>query len=145
MTKYTNEFSSLFNHINRMAVGFEPLLKDIETNIRFATNTYPPHNVIMKNENEYNIEFAIAGFKKDEITLEVIKSTLVVEGDKGKVDSEDKNSYLFHGISNRSFKKSFNLADNVKVVDAGLEDGILSIKLVKEIPEEEKAQKIVIK
>jgi len=120
-----NSFDQLFDQLNRMSIGFEPMFRHFEND--FGSG-YPPYS-ITKNDNEFTLEIAIAGFKKDEIEISENVDTLIVSGRKNKVPA---SNILYQGIAARSFTRQFKLANNVKVKDAKLEDGILTIVLYEE-------------
>jgi molecular chaperone IbpA len=122
-----------FAPLNRALIGFDDLFNTLE--YRTATN-YPPYNVIKTDENNYTIEVAVAGFKKKEITVQVDKDQLVVKG--AKVKEEDKQQYLHHGLSARSFSHQFTIAEHMVVRSAVMEDGILTVVLERKLPESKK-------
>lgn len=102
---------------------------------------YPPYNIEVLADNKYAIELAVAGFDEKELDIKVEKGTLIVRGEKQR---QDEHKYLYHGIANRTFERKFNLADYVEVIDASLKNGLLTISLVKEIPEAMKPKSIAI-
>ena len=108
------------------------------------TPAYPPYNVIKFNDNEYSLQFAVAGFKKPDINITTEKSILTITGQAAEPQFEDGASYVHKGIAGRKFKRSFTLPEYFEVDWAGLEDGILSIGLVRNIPEEKKPKQITI-
>ena len=110
------------------------------------SNYYPPHNILKLSYDSFALEFAVAGFKQEELEVLLDKNTLVISGKK---KSEDKSqitdiSYHYKGISTRSFKKSFQLEKYLEVVDVSLSDGILKILLERIVPEEEKPKILTI-
>ena len=109
-----------------------------------TTPSYPPHNVIRFNDNEYSLQFAVAGFKKEDIDITVDKGALIITGQAAEPQFEDGAGYVHKGIAGRKFKRSFTLPEYFEVDWAGLEDGILSIGLVRNIPEEKKPKQITI-
>lgn len=122
--------------LNRALVGFDGFLDSFER--RFASqlqNNYPPHNVIKVDENNYTIELAVAGFDKDEITVEVENDTLTI---KGECLRESKGEFLHRGLSMRNFTRQFQLAEHVVVKGAFTKNGILAIQLERIVPEEKK-------
>ena len=121
-------------------VGFDRLFNALER-VTVEKSSFPPHNIMKdeKNANKYYIELAIAGFSQDEIDIELVKGTLSISGKK---DKNENRSYLYCGIANRSFKKTFHLAETVRVNGAGLSDGILTVELENIIPEEELPKRI---
>jgi len=148
MTKtLSTNFSPLFNQLNRVALGFDPIFHDIENRFNVATSNYPPYNVAQKGENTISLEIAVAGFKKEEIEVEFRQRKLTVSGKKIDVDEEDEIlvKYTHKGISTRAFKLSWTVADHVEVSSAELVDGILIVDLAREVPEEEKPTLIDIK
>jgi molecular chaperone IbpA len=100
---------------------------------------YPPYDIEMLEENKYAITVAVAGFSREELSLEVEKNVLTVRGEKR--DKVEKH-YLHRGIANRKFERKFNLADHVEVTGAELANGLLTVQLVKEIPERMKPKTI---
>jgi molecular chaperone IbpA len=132
--------------LHRHAIGFDQLFDQIERT--FASNrgadNYPPHNVIKLDDTHFVIEVAVAGFKQDEIDVELKDGALVVKGEQAKVEEETKPEYLHKGISARNFNRVFTLAENVEVRGATVENGILAVALELVVPEEKKAKKIAI-
>jgi molecular chaperone IbpA len=124
-------------------VGFDRLFDALDR-VTVEKVSFPPHNIGRdeKTPNKYFIELAIAGFSQDEIEIEVVKGTLSISGKKK--DRNENHSYLYCGIANRSFKKTFHLAETVRVNGAGLSDGILTVELENIIPEEELPKRIPI-
>ena len=123
----------------RSTVGFDRLFDLLDNTAR---PDWPPYNIEKKNENEYRISMAIAGFGSDDIELTQHGTTLIVLGQK---KAEDEGRQVLHqGIAFRHFKQTFNLADHVKVASANLENGLLSIDLVREVPEQLKPRRIEI-
>jgi molecular chaperone IbpA len=105
---------------------------------------YPPFDLVKTGDNQYQIDLAVAGFKPDEIDITAQQNVLIVTGKK-KEESENKGSdYVYRGIANRSFERRFALADHIQVKGADMKDGLLSIDLVREIPEAMKPKKISI-
>lgn len=127
----------------RNTVGIDNLFDRITRNIDMASNAgnYPPYNIIKTGDETYEIQIAAAGFRQDEIDVEVKDGQLIVHGSQGQsVEVE----YLHHGISNRSFLRTFQLSDYVEVKDALMKDGILTVRLERQIPEAMKPKKIAI-
>lgn len=129
--------------IHRFGVGFERMLDRVDEILRTnqTTTNYPPYNIIRENENVYSIEVAVAGFNEGEITINVEKSQLIIEGKKTNTSNVN---YVHQGIGNRDFSRIFTLADHVEVVSAHQENGILSIKLERQIPDDKKPKTIAI-
>src|SRR5690348_18258013 len=133
----TVDFSPLF----RSAIGFDRLFDLAEAAQRVGEETYPPYNIERFDENRFQISVALAGFKPDEVSLTVEQNVLTLEGRKGE---KEEKSFLHRGISARSFKRQFTLADHVEVKGARFEDGLLIIDLQREIPEAVKPRRIPI-
>ena len=136
---------SLFHNINRYAIGFDHLMDHmvaLQNNDVLAGNDYPPYDIVKAGEDKYTIELAVAGFKKDELSLEVKDQYLTIKGDSNKRHSNEE--YLHKNIARRSFQRRFTLADNIEVTDAKFEDGVLEINLFHNIPEDQKPKQIVI-
>lgn len=127
----------------RNSIGFDRLASLLDSALRTDTVTsgYPPYNIEMLGENRYAITLAVAGFEQTELDIMVEKGVLTVRGKKAK---EEERHYLHQGIANRAFERKFNLADYVEVTGADLNNGLLTIKLVKEIPEAMKPRTIAI-
>jgi molecular chaperone IbpA len=104
-------------------------------------DAYPPYNIETAGEDSYRITLAVAGFRNEELSIVDHQGTLTVSGTK---EGEDKAQYLHHGLAGRSFQRQFSLADYVKVTGAKLEDGLLQIDLVREVPEAAKPRTIKI-
>ena len=128
-----------FGPFNRALIGFDQVFDTIE--YRNSVN-YPPYNVIKSDENNYVIEVAVAGFKKKEIIVQLDKDQLVVKGTKQK--DEQKQHYLHHGLSARSFNHQFTIAEHMVVKSAIMEDGILTVVLERKLPESKKPRIIEI-
>jgi len=110
-----------------------------------SVNTaYPPYNVIKFSDDEYVMEFAVAGFKKDDISITTEKDVLTIKGEKEDPEFEKDSGYVHKGIAGRKFKRSFTLPEYFEVVGAEMEDGILKINLERQIPEEKKPKQIAI-
>jgi molecular chaperone IbpA len=109
-----------------------------------TTPGYPPYNVIKFNDNEYSLQFAVAGFKKPDIDITVENGILKISGKSPEPQFEDGAGYVHKGIAARKFARSFTIPEYFEVDWAGLEDGILSIGLTRNIPEEKQPKKITI-
>lgn len=135
----TFDFSPLF----RSTVGFDRMQRMLESATRSdEANGYPPYNIEKLEENAYRITMAVAGFGEADIEIEVKDSVLFVVGRQPEEPTE--RSFLYRGIAGRAFRRNFQLADHVKVQGASLENGLLHIDLVREIPEAMKPRKIAI-
>ncbi|KAA0588407.1 molecular chaperone IbpA [Azospirillum lipoferum] len=134
----TIDFAPLF----RSTVGFDRLFDLLDGAARFeAADDYPPYNIEKTGEDAYRITMAVAGFEPDELSITTQPNLLVVAGQKAK---QDNVQYLHHGLATRAFEHRFDLADYVRVKDANLENGLLSVDLVRELPEAMKPRKIQI-
>ena len=133
-----------FTPLYRSVVGFDRLANLIETASKLeGPSGYPPYNIETVGENAYRIEIAVAGFKADELNLEVKENLLTVQGKKAANDDAQRR-YLHRGLAERDFERRFQLADYVVVTDAALNDGLLSISLRRELPEALKPRRIAI-
>jgi molecular chaperone IbpA len=132
-----------FAPFRRSTVGFDRLFDMLE-NSSFGNGgeNYPPFDLIKEGDNEYRIELAVAGFGPEEIDITSQQNQLIVTGRKGDETEQRSSDYIYRGIANRSFERRFALADHIQVKGAGLKDGLLSIELVREIPEAMKPKKI---
>ena len=128
----------------RSTVGYDRLgsLIDAAFQTEKTSNGYPPYNIEVVEENNYAITVAVAGFKEAELDIQVENGVLTVQGKK-ETPNEAK-TFLHQGIANRSFERKFNLADHIEVTGADLHDGLLTVKLLKEIPEAMKPKSISI-
>jgi molecular chaperone IbpA len=133
-----------FAPFRRSTVGFDRLFDMLEnSSFGQAQENYPPFDLIKLGENDYRIELAVAGFKADEIDITAQQNVLIVSGKKKEEEAEKKDSdYIYRGIATRSFERRFALADHIQVRGADLKDGMLSVELVREIPEAMKPRKI---
>lgn len=133
-----------FTPYRRTTVGFDRLF-DLLENTRAAAqgDNYPPFNIERTSDTEYLVTIAVAGFKPDEIDITAQENLLVVAGKK-QVDSNDNRDFLHLGIANRNFERRFQLADHVFVKGADLADGLLTVHLEREVPEQLKPRKIAI-
>jgi len=126
----------------RSVVGFDRLADLLDSASTEAASGYPPYNIERTAENAYRIEIAVAGFKADDLNIEVKENLLTVQGRKAANDEAKR--YLHRGLAERNFERRFQLADYVVVQDAGLANGLLSITLKRELPEALKPRRIEI-
>jgi molecular chaperone IbpA len=132
-----------FAPYRRSTVGFDRLFDMLENGASGGNGeNYPPFDLIKAGDNEYRIELAVAGFKPDEVDIIAQQNVLVVTGRKQDESQETAPDYVYRGIANRSFERRFALADHIQVRSADLKDGLLSVKLVRDIPEAMKPKKI---
>ena len=134
----TIDFSPLY----RSVVGFDRLASLLETASVDAAAGYPPYNIERTDENAYRVEIAVAGFRPEELNIEVKENLLTVQGRKAAND--DQRKFLHRGLAERNFERRFQLADYVIVTEAALADGLLSISLKRELPEALKPRHIEI-
>lgn len=129
----------------RSTVGFDRLfaLLDQASGLENAP-TYPPYNIERTDENAYRITVAVAGFGEADLQLEVKENLLTVKGEKKAAEDQPRAEVLHQGIAARAFERRFQLADHVHVTGAALENGLLHIDLVREIPEAKKPRSIPI-
>lgn len=127
----------------RSSVGFDRFanLLSAASRVDQNENGYPPYNIEVTSEDHYRITMAVAGFGRSELEIVSEPNKLVVSGKRGE---EEEGQYLYRGIAGRSFERRFSLADHVKVEGARLENGLLHIELVRELPEAMKPQNITI-
>ena len=131
-----------FTPYRRSTVGFDRLFDFLENSARNEqVDNYPPFDLERVSDDRYRITLAVAGFKRDEIDITARQNLLVVTGRKGENRSKEGN-FLHVGIATRAFERRFELADFVRVENAALQDGLLAIELVREIPEAMKPRKI---
>jgi molecular chaperone IbpA len=135
-----------FAPLYRSTVGFDRLFSMLDNVGQVETApSYPPYNIERTGENEYRVTMAVAGFCEDDLSIEFRENTLTVKAEKAETGkTEEGREFLFRGIAARSFERRFQLADHVEVRNATLENGLLHIDLVREIPEGMKSRKIEI-
>jgi molecular chaperone IbpA len=133
-----------FGPLYRSTVGFDRLFQLLDNvgGVESEASTYPPYNIERKADNEYRITMAVAGFTRDEIDIQVKEQSLTVKGEK-KSDDKDRQ-FLHRGIATRAFERRFQLADHVEVTGADLQDGLLHVDLVRNVPERLKPRAIQI-
>ena len=126
----------------RATVGFDRVFNLLDSVAgQASTNGYPPYNIEKSGDNDYRIVMAVAGFAEAELNVTQKENELLVTGQTSAEGQEEKQ-YLYRGIAGRNFERRFQLADHVKVVGAKLANGLLTIELQREIPEEKKARAI---
>ena len=131
-----------FTPYRRNTVGFDRLFELLETTGRAAQNeNYPPFNIERTGENDYKITVAVAGFKKDEITVEVDQDQLVIKGQKSET-ANTTTVYMHRGLSARDFVRQFTLAEHMIVNGATIQDGVLQVNIQRIVPEELKPRLI---
>ena len=145
----TSRDLSIFNSLRPFSIGFENMFDQFESmlgNGGMVQSNYPPYNIRKAGKDKYAIEVAVAGFNKDDVEVEFEDKLLTVRTKKvNKTVEKDGDEIIHKGISQRSFSRSFTIADDVKVSDAKLQDGLLTISCEKIIPEQKKKKLIPIK
>ena len=129
----------------RSSVGFDRMLDMFESVNRLdqSAPTYPPYNIEKTGEYEYRISLAVAGFAEADLEIEAREGMLTVTGRQGKEDEKERQ-FLHRGIAGRAFERTFRLADHVQVTGAKLENGLLHIELVRNVPEAMKPRRVLI-
>jgi molecular chaperone IbpA len=132
--------------IHKFGIGFENMFDELmRVSAQQGNTNYPPYNIVQVNEDEYMISLAVAGFGLDNLSVTKDKKFLIIEGKEYQSDSEKiEPNYLHKGISNRDFRREFQLADHVEITNAHLELGILNVHLKREVPEEARPKTIAI-
>ena len=128
----------------RSTVGFDRLFSMLDQAAGYdnSGSSYPPYNIERTGENAYRITLAVAGFAEPEISIEAKQNTLTIKGDKPTKTDEKKGEVLYQGIAARAFERVFQLAEHVEVRGALLENGLLHVDLVREVPEAAKPRQI---
>jgi molecular chaperone IbpA len=124
--------------LSRALIGFDTMFDQMER--RYANsinNNYPPHNIIKTGDNQYEIQLAVTGFDKSEISVTIENNVLIVKGESAAADYAPE-AYLHRGLATRDFVKEFPLAEHIEVTGAETKNGMLTIKLVRNIPESAK-------
>jgi molecular chaperone IbpA len=137
----TFDYSPLF----RSTVGFDRLMRLLEESMQWSeggNGGYPPYNIEKLAQDQYRVTLAVAGFSERDLAIHVRENALLIEGKRNEPEGE--TAYLHRGIAGRSFKRQFQLADHVRVTSASLQNGLLVIDLVREVPEAMKPRRIEI-
>jgi len=140
---------SVWNSLRPFSVGFDSIFDEfdrmLESTERYSTN-YPPYNIKKVNDTDYRIEVALAGYDKDDIEVELKDSALTVRNKTREQTIDEKGNGVIHkGISTRQFERAFTISEDIKVKDAELKNGLLTIDLERIIPDEKKSRLIDIK
>jgi molecular chaperone IbpA len=148
--KMTSKDLSIFNSLRPFSIGFDDMFDQFESmlggNGVSVQSNYPPYNIRKAGKDKYAIEIALAGFNKNDVEVEYEDNLLTVKTKQiKKTNEKDGNEIIHRGISQRSFARSFTIADDVKVGDAELKDGLLTISCEKIIPEAKKKKLIEIR
>ena len=149
MTKTLTLRSFDIPQITKFGIGFDNMFDDLmRVTAQQSSTNYPPYNLVQISDDEYMISIAVAGFGHDNLSVTKDKNFLIVEGTHAAETVENTDStavFLHKGISERSFRREFQLADHVEITNANLELGILSIHLKREVPEEMKPKQYFLK
>ena len=148
----TNKALSIFNRLRPVSVGFDSIFDHFgsmwdDDFINDIQPSYQPYNIVKSGKNTYDIEVALAGFNKKDINVEVENGMLTIETKQSEkeTDKDEDGKVLHKGISKRYFKRSFTIANDVKVKGAELKDGLLRVSMEKIVPEELKLKTIDVK
>ncbi len=128
----------------RSTVGFDRLFSLLDQAALDGSPGYPPYNIERTGDNTYRISVAVSGFSQAELSIVAKENTLTIKGEKSANENGDKSEVLYRGIAARAFERAFQLADFVAVKNASLENGLLHVDLVREIPEAKKPRSIPI-
>lgn len=134
-----------FKDVNRIAIGFEPTIRklhDFQTQMHTNASNYPPYDLELINDDHYRLTLAVAGFNLADLDIETYDNQLIITGDIK--DKDEDRKFLVRNIASRSFKRVFHLADHVRIENAKLDQGLLTVDLIREVPEEKKIRKIEI-
>lgn len=135
----SNYLDDMLRDLNRVAVGYEPTMRVLD-NLRHNTNQgFPPYDLEKVSETHYRLSMAVAGYSADHLEIVEHEGVLTITG---KITDDEARTYLHKGIAGRSFKRSFYLDSHVYVQDSQLQNGVLTINFVKEVPEALKPRKI---
>ena len=145
-----NKLPSIFNQLRPISVGFDNIFDHFEKMFdddvfRVPQVNYPPYNIVKTGTYTYNIEVALAGYNKKDISVEYADGVLTIKSIKEEKSDDKKDGVIHKGIAKRYFSKSFTIADDVKIESAELKDGLLEIALMKIVPEGKKPKKITVK
>tara|TARA_R110000803_G_scaffold137802_1_gene204708 strand:+ start:206 stop:652 length:447 start_codon:yes stop_codon:yes gene_type:complete len=124
-------------------IGFDSIFDRLEST-QSNSSTYPPHNVVKHTDTSFEIALAVAGFKDTNLDVTLEKSILTIEGDNVSLNGDSAYYYIHKGIATRKFKKQFDLAEHIRVEHVSITNGILSVYLTKEVPEELQPKKFTI-
>ena len=147
----TNKALSIFNQLRPVSIGFDSIFDhfekmfDSDDCFRFPLINYPPYNIVKTGSYTYNIEVALAGYNKKEISVEYADGVLTIKSIKEEKSNDKKDGVIHKGIAKRYFSKSFSIADDIKIEGAELKDGLLKVYLMKIVPEGKKPKTITVK
>ena len=142
----TNKALSIFNQLRPLSVGFDDMFDHFESMFDVPTVNYPPYNLVKTGAHKFDIEIALAGFNKKDINITSENGMLTIESKQDEKSKDTKDGEVIHkGISQRYFKRSFTIADDVEIKGAELKDGLLKVSMEKIIPDAKKLKTITIK
>ena len=133
------------NALNRALIGFDQFFDNFEQ--RFANqinNSYPPYNILKHDDDTYEIQVAVTGFEKDEVTVEIDQNNLIVKGNKKEVDIKEP-TYIHRGLATRDFTRSWQLGEHIEVNEGRIKNGVLTIGLKRIVPEALKPRTLKLK
>lgn len=141
MNGLTKIDASVLSQLNRALIGFDRMFDAYESRMHNSTG-YPPYNIVRIEENKYLIEMAVAGFRKDEIAVEIEQNQLTIKGQSETLNENVNRDYIYRGLSSRDFVRTFPLAEHIVVKEARMENGVLTVELERIVPEALKARVI---
>ena len=128
----------------RTSIGFDHINRLLDNALGHNEPTYPPYNIEKISDDDYRITVALAGFAEADLDVTINEGVLIISANTGNDKEEDDSRYLHRGIAKRSFERRFRLAETIRVISAGLENGLLTVDLQREVPEHLKPRKITI-
>ena len=147
-----NKLPSIFKQLRPVSIGFDNIFDHFENFFdddqdfhSSLTSTFPFYNIVKKGNNQFDIEVALAGYDKKDISVEYEDNLLHIKSVKGTKSDNEKDGVIHQGIAKRYFSKAFTIADDVKIEEAELKDGLLKVSLMKIVPEGKKPKKITVK
>jgi molecular chaperone IbpA len=145
----TNKALSIFNQLRPVTVGFDNVFDHFERMFdddfrSISVPNFPPYNIVKTGSNTYDVELALAGYSKDDISISLEEGVLTIKSEK-ETKEEDNGSVLHKGIAKRYFSKAFTIADDVEVKGAELKDGLLKVSMERIVPEHKQAKTIEVK
>lgn len=141
MNGLTKIDASVLSQLNRALIGFDRMFDAYESRLHNSTG-YPPYNIVRTDENKYLIEMAVAGFRKNEITVEIEQNQLTIRGQSETPNESTTREYIHRGLSSRDFVRTFPLAEHIVVKEARIENGVLTVELERIVPDALKARVI---
>ena len=138
-----NNQLSRMDALSRALIGFDQMFDQMERRYgNSVNNNYPPHNILKTGENQYEIQIAVTGFEKSEISVSVESNVLTVKGESQTSNENTEIVYLHRGLASRDFAREFPLAEHIEITGAEIKNGMLIVKLIRNIPESEKPRVI---